>query len=114
MMLTIEKLKIFGADTEDGLKRCMNMEDFYLGLVQSVLDDTKLTELQKAIDDGNLDTAFELAHALKGVYANLSLTPLYEPVSQMTELLRNRAQADYSPFLEQARSQMKILTEISQ
>ena len=99
-MLTIEKLNQFGADTDDGLKRCMNMEDFYLELVSTVLDDAQLNELTKAVNAGNLEKAFESAHALKGVYANLALTPLYEPVSEMTELLRSRTETDYQPFLE--------------
>ena len=38
-MLTIEKLKGYGADVEDGLARCMDMEDFYISLVAKVLED---------------------------------------------------------------------------
>ncbi len=33
-MLTIEKLRAWGADTEDGLRRCMNNEAFYLRLAE--------------------------------------------------------------------------------
>ena len=32
-MLTVEKLKEYGADTGEGLNRCMNNEAFYLRLV---------------------------------------------------------------------------------
>ena len=57
-MLTIEKLNAFGADTADGLRRCMNMEDFYLDLVKSALDDTQLSQLETALSNGELDRAF--------------------------------------------------------
>ena len=42
-----------------------------------------------------LDKAFELCHALKGVIGNLAITPLYEALSEMTEKLRSREEADY-------------------
>ena len=50
------------------------------------------------------------AHALKGVLGNLSLTPLYEKVCEITELLRARTETDYAPLLseiEQRRGQLE-------
>ena len=114
-MLTIDKLNDFGADTADGLRRCMNMENFYIDLVMSVLDDSQLKELERAILAGELDHAFECAHALKGVYANLSLTPLLTPVSAITELLRAKASADYSELLHESKEafvKLKSLAEL--
>ena len=32
-MITIESLKAYGADVEEGLARCLNKEDFYLKMV---------------------------------------------------------------------------------
>ena len=32
-MITVEKLKQFGANTSEGLERCLNNEAFYLKLV---------------------------------------------------------------------------------
>ncbi len=46
-MLTIEKLRAYGADVDEGLARCMNMEDFYIGLVRKALADNKLPLLEK-------------------------------------------------------------------
>ena len=113
-MLTIEKLRDFGADTEDGLKRCLDMEDFYLDLVKTSMDDSQLNELAAALDARDLNKAFECAHALKGVYANLSLTPLFKPVSEMTELLRSRTDTDYSGLLEQTRSALARLKALAE
>ena len=94
-MITIEKLRAAGADVETGLSRCVGKEDLYLKLVNMGLGDAKFEELGVALNDGELDHAFELCHALKGVIGNLALTPLYDELSEMTEKLRHREPADY-------------------
>ncbi|MBR1423396.1 MAG: Hpt domain-containing protein [Ruminococcus sp.] len=99
-MLTIDSLREYGADVDDGMKRCLNNEGFYLDLVKSVIPDTRIAELEAAIADGDLDKAFETAHALKGMYSNLALTPLSAPVTEITELLRSRTQTDYSGLID--------------
>ena len=53
----------------------------------------------------DLDKAFEVAHALKGIYGNLSLTPLTKPVSEITELLRSRTDTDYSALMNEIMAQ---------
>ena len=59
--------------------------------------------------------AFEAAHALKGVLGNLALTPIYDPVSEMTELLRARnTTADYAGYIRKmwdARNRLEALTK---
>lgn len=100
-MLTIDALQAFGADTKDGLNRCMGNEGFYLKLVAKVLEDRNFGVLEDALNRKDLDSAFEAAHSLKGVLGNLSLTPIYNPVQKLTELLRSRDEMDYTPFLRE-------------
>lgn len=95
-MITLEFLREYGANVDEGLARCMNMEDFYLGLVNSSLDDEFFGLLPSSVAAGDLDGAFKAAHSLKGMAGNLSLTPLFKIVSEMTELLRVKADADYA------------------
>lgn len=90
-MITIEALKEYGADTASGLARCMNNEAFYLRMVSLELGDQNLDRLAAALAEGDARAAFEAAHAIKGVAANLSLTPIYTPVAELTELLRGAA-----------------------
>lgn len=104
-MLTIEALKELGVNTQEGLARCMNNEAFYLRLVGMGLKDGGFDKLEEAVAAGDLDAGFEAAHALKGVLGNLALTPLYTPVSEMTELLRARTQADYAPYIEKIKGE---------
>ena len=112
-MLTLEKLRDYGADVDDGLARCMNMEAFYLDLVKSTLTDKKLEDLEIALSAKDLDAAFEAAHAMKGMYANLSITPILKPVLEMTELLRARTDTDYSDLLNEAKKQFDLLSELA-
>ncbi len=98
-MLTIDALKEYGANVAEGMGRCLNREDFYIRLVRKAADDTGYERLKEELDAGDLDRAFETAHALKGVTANLALTPLYEPIAEMVEPLRLREGIDYSPWL---------------
>ena len=94
-MITIEQLQEFGVDTKEGLTRCMNMEAFYFKMIKMGLSDGHFDSLGESIVAGNLDEAFEAAHALKGVIGNLALTPIYEPLAEMTEMLRAKKEADY-------------------
>lgn len=90
-MLSIETLKAYGANTEEGLKRCMNMEPFYLRIVGMVKDDGNFDRLKQAMAAGDAKEAFEAAHALKGATGNAALTPIFQPVSALTELLRGQS-----------------------
>ena len=113
-MLTLEGLKEFGADTVKGLERCMNKEDFYFKLIGMALNDPKFEILKEAIISKDLDKAFEAAHALKGTTGNLSLDPIYEPVCEITELLRARTDTDYTELLEkvlQKKEELRALAE---
>ncbi len=99
-MLTIEKLNEFGVDTKEGLTRCMNNQKFYFRMISMGLSNDSFEKLGKALEEGNLDEAFESAHALKGVLGNLALTPIYNPLSEMTEMLRAKKTADYTAMYE--------------
>ena len=106
-MVTIEKLKEYGANTEEALKRCFGNEAFYLQLINMAYEDQSYEKLEEALKANDLAAAFEAAHALKGVLGNLSLTPLYNPVSEITELLRARTEMDYEPLLKEILEQKK-------
>ena len=108
-MLTVDTLRAFGANVDEGLGRCMGREDFYLRLVKMVRADTNIVRLREAVDAGDLKAGFEAAHALKGVLANLALTPVLTPVQELTELLRARTEMDYTSLLQEARVQMDRL-----
>ncbi|MBE7070898.1 MAG: Hpt domain-containing protein [Ruminococcaceae bacterium] len=113
-MLTIDALQAFGADTADGLNRCMGNADFYIRLIGKAMDDKNFAALETALNAKDLDAAFEAAHSLKGVLGNLALTPIYKPVFEMTELLRARTDTDYGPMLSEVltkKAELKALMD---
>ena len=99
-MLTIEKLAEYGANTKEGLERCMGMEEFYLQLVSMMFEDDNFAKLDAAVEAGNVKEAFEASHALKGTLGNLAITPLFDPISKMTERFRGaEAPVDVSDLM---------------
>lgn len=113
-MLTIDALREFGANIDEGLGRCMNNEAFYLRLVNMAAVDPGFDRLAEAVAKDDRTAAFEAAHALKGVLGNLALTPIYAPASEMTELLRAGSEADYPALLAgilEQRDKLKALCE---
>ena len=98
-MLTIDILREWGANVDEAMARCLNNEAFYLKLVNKAIQDPAFDKLREACEAGDLDQAFEAAHSLKGMMANLALTPILRPVGEITELLRARTVMNYSPLL---------------
>ena len=110
--MTINDLAAFGANTQDGLQRCLNNEAFYLRMVKKASEDANFQKLYDAMAVGDLDAAFAAAHALKGVMGNLALTPIFAPASQLTEVLRARLQQDCMALVSAIRSAQAALAAI--
>ena len=95
-MTVLEKLDIIGCNTKEGLERCLNKEDFYMKLLKMAVSENKVYDLEKCLKEKDLDNAFAISHTLKGVFANLAITPLYNLFYTLTEELRNKTNKDYS------------------
>ncbi|MBQ7582891.1 MAG: Hpt domain-containing protein [Lachnospiraceae bacterium] len=111
-MITLEALREFGADTEKGLAMCMGNEALYLRLVSTVPAEPRFADLARALDEKNYDAAFDAAHALKGVLGNLSLMPLFETASKITEHLRGRSDMDYSALMSELLAEKEKLEKL--
>ena len=86
--MTIEECYIkMGANYQDVIKRLPSVsmiEKFAL----KFREDTSFQELEKALNDKQVDLAFRAAHTLKGVCMNLGFDHLYKPSFEITESLR--------------------------
>ena len=80
----------YGGDYETTMQRFMGNEALYFRILPKLFQDDNLHKLGQTLASGNLDSAFEAAHTLKGVSANLGLTPLYDAVCAIVEPLRQR------------------------
>ena len=110
--MIIDELRAYGADVDTAIKRCANMESLFVKLVKKIPAMDEFDKLEQSINEGNLDEAFSYAHGLKGNVANLSLTPLEKPISEMTELLRERKEMDYSSYLSEIKENLQKLKDI--
>lgn len=81
----------YGADYDATMGRFMGNEMLYLRILGKLPNDKNMEKLGAAIAAGDLKSAFEAAHTLKGVSGNLGLAPFYEKVCAITEALRGRA-----------------------
>ena len=89
----------------------MNNEAFYFKMIDMAIADGGFDRLGTELEANNLDAAFETAHALKGVYGNLALTPIFEPIHEITEKLRARTEMDYSDLYAEAKAKRDELIE---
>ena len=113
-MLTLEKMRALGIDLTDGLTRCMNNEVFFFKMISMAVANDYFDTLGPALEKNDLDSAFEAAHALKGIIGNLALAPIYEPLAEMTALLRERKEADYISMyrpIKEIRDQLLALSK---
>lgn len=85
---------------EGAMNRFLQDEDFYLDCYKQVLDDEAFGKLKESLDAGNTEDAFHYAHTLKGVIANMGLTPMYDTVVEIVEPLRAGSMDGLMPIYE--------------
>jgi HPt (histidine-containing phosphotransfer) domain-containing protein len=85
---TIQKLTEAGIDYRLGLERFGGNAPLFETFLGRFLKDDRLEQLTKTINAGDIEDACRIAHSLKGVVGNLSMTKYYEVVSRLEELLK--------------------------
>lgn len=86
-MTTKECYEMMGADYEDVLGRLMN-EKLVKKFLYKFADAKDMGELQNSLKAQDYETAFRMAHNLKGVCANLGIKKLGASSSELCEELR--------------------------
>lgn len=87
-MALLEELNALGVDTGDALKRFGNNEGLYKKFLGKFIKNAEDVQVMPFLEAGDLETAQNNAHTLKGVTGNLSLTPLYTGYSEMMTAFR--------------------------
>lgn len=93
MSTLIDKLKAFGCTDDDlrkAVERFLNSEAFYERCLGKYLNDKSFAELGKCLESNVLVAReiFEPAHNLKGVTANMGITPILDEVNIIVEAVR--------------------------
>ncbi len=85
----VNKLAAYGINSTEATERFDGDEHFYVNLVLKYLDNTLAPDLIAALEAGDFDKAYPLAHSLKGVSANMSLAKLNREVDFIDSALFN-------------------------
>lgn len=81
-----------GADYAEVVSR-LGTESMVKRFVMKFPDEPSFPTLTQALGQQDGETAFRMAHTLKGVCLNLGFTKLYEASAELTEKLRGRETA---------------------
>ena len=101
-------LENYGVDYKGTMERFMGNESFYLRMLGLLSSDESFRNLGSALENGNLDGAFEAA-------GNLGLTPLYRSVCAVVEPLRIREERDdYADFYQAIRKEYEKVEQMRQ
>ena len=86
----------YGADYQKTIARFMGNDKMYMKFLGMLFQDPSMEKLGQALKDKDYGEAFTAAHTLKGVTANMGLTPLFDRVCAIVEPLRlGEAREDY-------------------
>lgn len=86
--LIIEKLKNWNCDIDGVMDRFLGNKDFYVELLNEVPSQVEFINLGKHLKENDIKDSFADAHTLKGVLANMGLTPMFNEVCDIVEPLR--------------------------
>ena len=78
-----------GGSYSEAISRMLNDERI-LKYLKFYLADDSFPNLKKAIEEKNVEEAFNSAHTLKGVCKNMSFSSLSKVAEEITEVLRAR------------------------
>lgn len=88
MSLLTERLAAYGCNMEAAMGRFLDNEDFYATCYEKFVEDKSFAALGENLMSGNVRGAFEAAHDLKGISANMGITPVYDLIAELVEGLR--------------------------
>lgn len=81
-------LKRQNVDVDKALERMKGNKEAYKAFLTEFFEDPDFEMLQESIEVGNVREAFDCAHGLKGMAANLGLDCVHAPLSVLVEILR--------------------------
>lgn len=101
-----------GADYTTVLNRMGGMEKMVDKFVKKFPNDTAATQLFEAYAAEDYETAFRMAHTLKGVCLNLGFEKLQQLASDLTEALRGQVADNAPELLASVRAEYEKVIEL--
>lgn len=112
MSTLLEALKDWNCDVDGAMERFMGDEELYRTCLNAVLSDKSFAGLGAALEEKEVKEAFDHAHTLKGVLANMGLTPMYDITVRIVEPLRNGSMEQLLPVYEELMEAKKHLGKL--
>ena len=113
--MKIEKLykdlEKWGCDVP-GAKERFDDDELFATCINLFLEDENLKKLNEEIENNDCQEAFNAAHTIKGVSANLGLTPIYDAVSDVVQELREDKLESSRALIPKLNSEMEKMIEI--
>ena len=81
-----EKLKAYGVDYENAVKRFAGNEALYEKFLKKLTEDDHLAIGEQAMKEERYEDVLEAVHALKGVAGTLGMTELFQAASEVGKM----------------------------
>lgn len=81
-----------GGDYDDVIRRLQN-DDKIKKFLSMLLKDKSFSDLEAALAEGDIPSAYRASHTFKGIVLNLSLSELAESSTELTEALRYQSES---------------------
>ncbi|SFQ42343.1 Hpt domain-containing protein [Lachnospiraceae bacterium XBB1006] len=98
------RLERLGMDVPATLERFLGNEKMLIKFLKKFQADDNMEKLSLALSKGDVQTAYEAAHVLKGISANLALGNLNEVVAKQSDLLKHDHLKQATTLLPEAQS----------
>lgn len=105
---------IEGIDIDSGLKRIGGNRKLYNKLLSDFLRDysNSSNEIKEKLDQNDTETALRLAHTIKGIAGNLSLTDIQSVAADLETAISQRTINRYPPLLLKLGSALKLFEKL--
>ena len=106
-----ERLAAAGIDVADALSRFMGNENMFERFLGKFLQDKNFPALREALEKGDKEAALAASHTLKGVCGNLSMTALFDLLTEQVRLFRADDFEGAKQMMEKITEQYKKVTD---
>ncbi|HBA97108.1 MAG TPA: hypothetical protein DCZ23_03270, partial [Lachnospiraceae bacterium] len=98
-----------GVDFDGAVKRFIESEDIYEEFLYRFTDDKNLSQLEEALAEGDIASAFKRAHTLKGITSNYGFINVYKAVIPITDILRNGSADGIEEYMAELKKYHSII-----
>ena len=108
-------IKKFYEDTNSNYNAALSimMNDMLIErMIKKFMENNSYNAIIDAYNAKNIKEVFVLSHSFKGVTGNLALTNLYNIASDLTELTRDKEEADIDSEIEKLKTEYQLIKNV--